>query len=518
MKLLAIAIVLTLLGGCTARESDDIVKLRLTQEFAKDERTFHECADWARESLGEDASAPEYMELTNSCLHMQTKLRASEADVEKKEQELEAAKRELQEARRQVEDTKGKLESERQRELAETKRELEEEKRKREAAERERQENNTSQPAPVIIVPSTPTPAPSPQTGGQDNSFELWQTYQEWANLHHQIITIQLAIAADPLRLKAVPVAKTMPLAKRALHLAGKLKGYDPKRGYKAVEHLVGSSAIYMIYPDSPDYFFVESLKDWAHLHDELAHRHNDRGEYLSAVSLYSRAIEIQEKSFGKYHPEVADLLVILADAHVRQDDYSLALPLYSRAIEMQEKNLGKHHPEVADLLVILADAHVRRDDYSSALPLYNRVVDMRKRAGFANSSDAFERYDMEEALRLLAGAYYVLNDYSSALPVYHDWLFLRQRINRIENDGEDGTIMVDILADLASAHFELGQYNEALPAWRRALAIYEGIFGKDGSNNPFSYGYAIRDGLATDIRKNGRKNQSRRRARGRIA
>ena len=138
MKLLAIAIVLALLGGCTARESDDIVKLRLTQEFAKDERTFHECADWARESLGEDASAAEQMELTNSCLHMQGDLQDREADIKEKEKELETAKRELQEARRQVEDAKRKREAERERELEETQRELETERREREA-ERQRE-------------------------------------------------------------------------------------------------------------------------------------------------------------------------------------------------------------------------------------------------------------------------------------------------------------------------------------------------------------------------------------------
>ena len=138
MKLLAIAIVMTLLGGCTARESDDIVKLQLKQEFAKDERTFHECADWARESLGEDASAAEQMELTNSCLHMQSDLKDRVADIKEKEEELETAKRELEEARRKIEDAKRKRESEREQELEETQRELEAERREREA-ERQRE-------------------------------------------------------------------------------------------------------------------------------------------------------------------------------------------------------------------------------------------------------------------------------------------------------------------------------------------------------------------------------------------
>ena len=450
MKLLAIAIVLTLLGGCTARESDDIVKLRLTQEFAKDERTFHECADWARESLGEDATAPEYMELTNSCLHMQTKLRASEADVEKKEQELEAAKRELQEARRQVEDTKGKLESERQRELAETKRELEEEKRKREAAERARQENNTSQSAPVIVVP---TPAQAPQTGGQEDAAKLWQAYQEWEKIHVKMTEILPAYSA-------AQYAEAMPLAKRALYLAEKLHGYKPE----ANAEFASPGDFLRRDVDSPDYFLVWSLRNLAHSHFVLALGHQDPNEFLSAVTLYQRVIEVQEKNLGKYHPDVLNSLEKLAWVHESQGEYY------------------------------------------SALPLLRRVVDTRKIAGglavplFGAEEEYYDEIrraiDMESSLEALAEVYSALNDHSSALPVYREWIDLRRKINRRsarqypdEHDGEDGVRVEKALTGLAQARSALGQYKEAVSAYHGAIEIYEKEYGDPA--------YGLREELA---------------------
>ena len=189
VKLFAIAIVMTLLGGCAGRESDDIVKLRLTQEFAKDERTFHECADWARESLGEDASGAEQMELTNSCLHMQTDLKDREADIKEKEEELESAKRELEEARRKIEDARRKREAERERELEETKWELEEEKRKREDAEQARAQTN---------IPQSPT-------GHSDES--------------------RIYVAEALLLFKQGQYAKALPLAKKGVRLVEREKG-----------------------------------------------------------------------------------------------------------------------------------------------------------------------------------------------------------------------------------------------------------------------------------------------------
>ena len=294
MKLLAIAIVMTLLGGCTARESDDIVKLRLTQEFAKDERTFHECADWARESLGEDASAAEQMELTNSCLHMQTDLQDREADIKEKEKELETAKRELQDARQKIEDARRKREAERERELEETKRQLEEEKRKREAAEKERAQTNIPQSAPMIASPVTPLP----KTDEWENS--TLANGEELEDLSNRVFRMLLT----------GQWASAEPLALRLVRLTELLKGRN---------HADTATAL-----------------------SRLASVYHGQGDYSSALKLRYRSLAIYETALGKNHPNVASSLHNIALTYSNRGDYLSAVIFFRRALTIKDHFLTR--------------------------------------------------------------------------------------------------------------------------------------------------------------------------------
>ena len=362
MKLVAIAIVLTLLGGCTARESDDIVKLRLTQEFAKDERTFHECADWARESLGEDASGAEQMELTNSCLHMQTDLQDREADIKEKEEELESAKRELQEARRKIEDARRKREAERERELEETKRQLEEEKRKNEAAEREAARHD-----------------------------------REWEILNDEVVAL-IGPDTPPF---ITDENKALSLAKKALRLAERRKGRDHPDTATSL-HNLGLIVKYMnaFNPSRAEPYFRRAL---AIRESKLGKNHPDVAETLyqlastkwflgvgdpeSAELLHLRALAIREAEFGESDLKVAESLRSLAFLYMKTptkkapdrwkgDQYSLALDYYRRVLPIYEAASG-HAYRAGSVAENMASLYERQGDYSSAVSLYRRALNI---------------------------------------------------------------------------------------------------------------------------------------------
>ena len=57
------------LGGCSAQERQRLEELRINKEYS----LFRECTAWAAKVFGEEASAAEHLELTNSCLIMKRK-------------------------------------------------------------------------------------------------------------------------------------------------------------------------------------------------------------------------------------------------------------------------------------------------------------------------------------------------------------------------------------------------------------------------------------------------------------
>ena len=65
ITVMALAVVLS---GCAAQEQR-LEELRINKEYSP----FRECTAWAAKVLGEDASAAEHLELTNSCLIMKRK-------------------------------------------------------------------------------------------------------------------------------------------------------------------------------------------------------------------------------------------------------------------------------------------------------------------------------------------------------------------------------------------------------------------------------------------------------------
>jgi tetratricopeptide (TPR) repeat protein len=74
------------------------------------------------------------------------------------------------------------------------------------------------------------------------------------------------------------------------------------------------------------------------------------------AEPLMRRALEIDEKSYGSDHPNVAIRLNNLAQLLQDTNRLAEAEPLMRRALEIDEKSYGPDHPNVAIDLNNLAD------------------------------------------------------------------------------------------------------------------------------------------------------------------
>ncbi|MEI6848255.1 MAG: tetratricopeptide repeat protein [Chlorobiaceae bacterium] len=70
------------------------------------------------------------------------------------------------------------------------------------------------------------------------------------------------------------------------------------------------------------------------------------QGKDAEAEPMFRRALEIDEKAYGKDHPEIATDLNNLATLLKDQGKYAEAEPLYRRALEIYEQRLGNNHPD----------------------------------------------------------------------------------------------------------------------------------------------------------------------------
>jgi len=90
---------------------------------------------------------------------------------------------------------------------------------------------------------------------------------------------------------------------------------------------------------------------------------------------LMRRALEIDEKSFGENHPNVARDLNNLAQLLQATNRFAEAEPLMRRALKIDEKSLGENHPRVAIDLNNLTQLLQATNRFAEAEPLMRRAL-----------------------------------------------------------------------------------------------------------------------------------------------
>jgi tetratricopeptide (TPR) repeat protein len=194
--------------------------------------------------------------------------------------------------------------------------------------------------------------------------------------------------------------------------------------------------------------------------------------EYKEAEPLMNRALEIDEKAFGKDHPDVArDLnnLSLLLKATNRLRD---AEPLMKRALEIAEKAYGENCPIVATALNNLAELYRVTNRLKEAEPLYKRALEINEKA-FGE-----DHPNITGALNNLAKLLQATNRLKEAEPLMKRALEIDEKA--FGKDHPKVAIRLNNLAVLLQATNRL---KEAEPLMKRALEIDEKAFGKDHPN-----------------------------------
>jgi len=191
------------------------------------------------------------------------------------------------------------------------------------------------------------------------------------------------------------------------------------------------------------------------------------RAEYVEAEPLHRRALDIDERSYGPNHRELAIRLNNLASLLSDTNRLAEAEPLYRRALGIWEISLGAQHPQVATGLNNLALLLRETNRLAEAEPLHRRALDIDERSYGPNHR--------ELAIRLnnLASLLSDTNRLAEAEPLYRRALEVSE-----QNLGKQHPQVATVLNNLATLLRETNRLAEAEPLYRRALNIDEQSYG----------------------------------------
>jgi tetratricopeptide (TPR) repeat protein len=194
--------------------------------------------------------------------------------------------------------------------------------------------------------------------------------------------------------------------------------------------------------------------------------------EWTEAEALLRRALAIDEKSFGVYHPEVASALNDLAGLLKDTNRLVEAETLLRLALAIDEKSFGPNHPDVAIPLSNLALLLQVTNRLAEAEPLLRRAL------GIVERSFGPDHPKVAAALNNLAQLLRDTNRHEEAEPL------LRRALGVAEKSfGSDHPDVAAALNGLAVLLQDTNRLAEAEPLLRRALVIFESSLGKDHPN-----------------------------------
>jgi len=143
----------------------------------------------------------------------------------------------------------------------------------------------------------------------------------------------------------------------------------------------------------------------------------DDLGRYDGAVKCYKGALEVQVRTLGANHIDVASTKDSLGVTLWRQGKFQESLELYNDALQVRESVLGSEHVLVAKTIVNRANVYFRQGQFMRALADYSRALEIEKRTlGEEHVLVAKTKNNMGEALR-------IEGKYDEALQLYQESL-----------------------------------------------------------------------------------------------
>jgi serine/threonine-protein kinase len=190
-------------------------------------------------------------------------------------------------------------------------------------------------------------------------------------------------------------------------------------------------------------------------------------GNYASADSLLSRALQIRRDQHDGPHPEVVQSARELAVLRMDQGAFEAADSLLQSAIDMLRALHDGPHAELAIALSDRSTLHSQQGNYTDAEALAQEALAMR-RALFDPPHEA-----IAAGLNNLAAVYYRLNRLGEAAPLYEESLAMYRELL-----GEDHPRVATLLNNLANLYDSLDQLDKAERYRRQTLALDRKLFG----------------------------------------
>ncbi|MCL2086850.1 MAG: tetratricopeptide repeat protein [Oscillospiraceae bacterium] len=201
----------------------------------------------------------------------------------------------------------------------------------------------------------------------------------------------------------------------------------------------------------------------------DIAKIYNGQGEYAKALEFYEKVLEINEKTFGKEHPETATIYNNMAAVYVEMGDYAKAFELYEKTLKIDEKVFGKEHQKTATTYNNMAVVYDNQGDYVKALEFHEKASEIQEKSLGKEHPETATTYNN------MAAIYNNQGDDAKAISFCEKALAIYERVL-----GKEHPNTATLYGNMALLYDKQGNYAKALKFYEKALKIRERVLGKE--------------------------------------
>jgi tetratricopeptide (TPR) repeat protein len=260
-------------------------------------------------------------------------------------------------------------------------------------------------------------------------------------------------------------------------------------------------------------------LLDDAQICNNLGDLFGHFGEYDKALEFYQQCLDIELKTLGDQHPDVANTYNSIGETCWFKGEFYKALEFHQKSLDIRLKTLGNLHPDVAHTYANIGSTWSHIGEYDKALEFQQQALDIRvkilgnQHPDVANSynnigTDWHRKGEYDKALEFLQQSLSIYIQtfgnqhprvaitYSNIGTVwrykgeFHKALeFLQQSLDiKLKTLGNQHPDVARSYDSIGSAWRNKGEYEKALEYYQKCLDIYLQTFGNQHPDVADSY------------------------------
>lgn len=212
-------------------------------------------------------------------------------------------------------------------------------------------------------------------------------------------------------------------------------------------------------------------------LYYQIGHINYLQGNYVEAIALHEKSLEIEQRMLPENHSFLAGVYNGIGAVYDATGDYLKAISFLEKGLEIYQKTIPQDHLDVARSYNNLGGVFDKMGEYAKALEYFEKALEIRRNILPETHPDIAQLHNN------IGGLYYNLGDYTKALISHQAAIEIHEKVLPSNHPS-----LATSYNNIGTVYYEMEEYTKAVVCYGQACKIYQKIFPPNHPNLATAY------------------------------